>query len=58
MSKKDFIKLVTANILIAVITSILMMLILKVSINLENFLFFFLVSIITFILGHLIFLMK
>ena len=58
MSKKDFIKGVITNILIAVITSILMMLILKVSINLGNFLFFFIVSIITFILGHLIFLMK
>lgn len=58
MSKKDFIKGVITNILIAVITSILMMLILKVSINLGNFLFFFIVSIITFILGNLIFLMK
>lgn len=58
MSKKDFIKGVITNILIADITSILMMLILKVSINLGNFLFFFIVSIITFILGHLIFLMK
>mgnify|MGYP000893017923 FL=1 len=58
MSKKDIIKLVIANIIIAVITSILVILILKVSINLGNFLFFFIVSIITFILGHLIFLMK
>lgn len=58
MSKKDFIKGVVTNILIAVITSILMMLILKVSINLGNFLFFFIVSIVTFILGNLIFLMK
>lgn len=58
MSKKDFIKGVITNILIAVITSILMMLILKVSINLGNFLFFFIVSIVTFILGNLIFLMK
>lgn len=58
MSKRDIIKLVIANIIIAVITSILVILILKVSINLGNFLFFFIVSIITFILGHLIFLMK
>ncbi len=58
MSKKDFIKGVITNIAIGVITAILMMLILKVSINLGNFLFFFIVSIITFILGNLIFLMK
>ena len=58
MSKKDFTKGVITNIVFAATTSILMILILKVSINFSNFLFFFLVSIITFILGHLIFLMK
>lgn len=58
MNKNDTAKAVIANAVIAVITTILMMLILKVSINLGNFLFFFIVSIITFILGHLIFLMK
>ena len=58
MSKKDFIKGVITNIAIGVITTFLMMLILKVSITLGNFLFFFIVSIITFILGNLIFLMK
>lgn len=58
MSKKDFIKGVITNIAIGVITTILMMLVLKVSINIGNFNFFFLISIITFILGNLIFLMK
>lgn len=58
MSKKDFIKGVITNIAIGVITAILMMLVLKVSINIGNFNFFFLISIITFILGNLIFLMK
>lgn len=47
-------KVITANVIIAVITTFLMMLILKVSINLGNFNFFFLISIITFILGNLI----
>ena len=58
MSKKDFIKGVITNIAIGVITAILMMLVLKVNINIGNFNFFFLISIITFILGNLIFLMK
>ena len=47
-------KVITANAVIAVITAILMMLILKVNINIGNFNFFFLISIITFILGNLI----
>ena len=58
MSKKDFIKGVIINIVMAIITAILMMLVLKVNINIGNFNFFFLISIITFILGNLIFLMK
>ena len=58
MNKNDTAKAVIANAVIAVITTILMMLILKVSINFGNFNFFFLISIITFILGNLIFLMK
>lgn len=57
MNKKD-IKIITTNILIAVITTFVIMIILKVNINLSNFIFFFLISIITFILGNLIFLMK
>lgn len=58
MNKKDFIKGVIINIVMAIITAILMMLVLKVNINIGNFNFFFLISIITFILGNLIFLMK
>ncbi len=58
MSKKDIIKVVITNIVIAVITTFVMMLVLKVSINIGNFSFFLLLSIITFILGNLIFLIK
>ena len=58
MSKKDIIKLVIANIIIAVITTILMMLILKVSITLGNFTVLFIISIVIFLLGNLIFLIK
>lgn len=50
--------IVITNILIAVITTFVIIIILKVNINLSNFIFFFLISIITFILGNLIFLMK
>ncbi len=57
MNKKD-IKIITTNIIIAVITTFVVMIILKVNLNFENFNFFFLVSIVTFILGNLIFLMK
>lgn len=53
MSKKDIIKVV-----ITAITIFVMMLVLKVSINIGNFSFFLLLSIITFILGNLIFLIK
>ena len=58
MSKKDIIKLVIANIIIAVITTIWMMLILKVSITLGNFTVLFIISIVIFLLGNLIFLIK
>lgn len=58
MNKKDIIKGVITNIVIAVITTFVVMIILKVNLNFENFNFFFLVSIVTFILGNLIFLMK
>ena len=58
MSKKDFIKGVIANAVIAVITTILMMLILKVSITLGNFTVLFIISIVIFLLGNLIFLIK
>lgn len=57
MNKKD-IKIITTNIIIAVITTFVVIIILKVNLNFENFNFFFLVSIVTFILGNLIFLMK
>lgn len=58
MSKKDFIKGVIINAVIAVITTFLMMLILKVSITLGNFSVLFIISIIMFIIGNLIFLIK
>jgi hypothetical protein len=58
MNKREIIKVVTTNIVIAVITTFVVMIILKVNLNFENFNFFFLVSIVTFILGNLIFLMK
>ena len=58
MNKREIIKVVTTNIVIAVITTFVVIIILKVNLNFENFNFFFLVSIVTFILGNLIFLMK
>lgn len=58
MNKKDTAKAVIANAVIAVITTILMMLILKVSINLWNFIVLFIISIVIFLLGNLIFLIK
>lgn len=57
MSKKD-IAVVIANIGIAVITTFLMLLILKISINLGNFSVLFIISIVIFLLGNLIFLIK
>lgn len=58
MNKREIIKVVITNIIIAVITSILMMLILKVSITLGNFTVLFIISIVIFLLGNLIFLIK
>lgn len=58
MNKNDTAKAVIANAVIAVITTILMMLILKVSINLGNFIVLFIISIVIFLLGNLIFLIK
>lgn len=58
MNKRCVLEVVTTNIVIAVITTFVVMIILKVNLNFENFNFFFLVSIVTFILGNLIFLMK
>lgn len=58
MNRKDIAKMITANIAIAVITTFLMMLILKVSITLGNFSVLFIISIIMFIIGNLIFLIK
>ena len=55
MSKKD---IVIANIVISVITTFLMLLILKISINLGNFSVLFIISIVIFLLGNLIFLIK
>lgn len=58
MSKKDIIKVVITNIVIAVITTIIMLLILKIIINLGNFSVLFIISIVIFLLGNLIFLIK
>ena len=58
MNKNDTAKAVIANAVIAVITTILMMLILKVSINLGNFIVLFIISIVIFLLGNLIFLLN
>ena len=58
MNKNDTAKAVIANAVIAVITTILMMLILKVSINFGNFIVLFIISIVIFLLGNLIFLIK
>ena len=58
MNKKEIIKGVIINAVIAVITTFLMMLILKVSITLGNFSVLFIISIIMFIIGNLIFLIK
>lgn len=58
MNKNDTAKAVIANAVIAVITTILMMLILKVSITLGNFTVLFIISIVIFLLGNLIFLIK
>lgn len=58
MNKNDTAKAVIANAVIAVITTILMMLILKVSINLGNFIVLFIISIVIFLLGNLIFFIK
>lgn len=55
MNKNDTAKAVIANAVIAVITTILMMLILKVSINFGNFIVLFIISIVIFLLGNLIF---
>ena len=58
MNKNDTAKAVIANAVIAVITTILMMLILKVSITLGNFIVLFIISIVIFLLGNLIFFIK
>ena len=58
MNKNDTAKAVIANAVIAVVTTILMMLILKVSITLGNFTVLFIISIVIFLLGNLIFLIK
>lgn len=58
MNKNDTAKAVIANAVIAVITTILMMLILKVSITLGNFTVLFIISIVIFLLGNLIFFIK
>lgn len=58
MNKNNTAKAVIANAVIAVITTILMMLILKVSITLGNFTVLFIISIVIFLLGNLIFLIK
>lgn len=58
MNKNDTAKAVIANVVIAVVTTILMMLILKVSITLGNFTVLFIISIVIFLLGNLIFLIK
>ena len=58
MNKKEIIEGVIINVIIAVITTFLMMLILKVSITLGNFTVLFIISIVIFLLGNLIFLIK
>ena len=58
MNKKEIIEGVIINVIIAVITTFLMMLILKVSITLGNFSVLFIISIVIFLLGNLIFLIK
>ncbi len=58
MNKNDTAKAVIANAVIAVITTILMMLILKVSITLGNFIVLLIISIVIFLIGNLIFLIK
>ena len=58
MNKNDTAKAVLANAVIAVITTILMMLILKVSITLGNFFVLLIISIVIFLIGNLIFLIK
>lgn len=58
MNKREIIKGVIINVVIALITTFLMMLILKVSITLGNYMVLFIISIIMFIIGNLIFLIK
>lgn len=58
MNKNDTAKAVIANAVIAVITTILMMLILKVRITLGNFIVLLIISIVIFLIGNLIFLIK
>lgn len=53
MNKKDIIKGVITNIVIPVITAILMMLVLKMNINLENFVIVFIFILVIFFLGDL-----
>lgn len=53
MNKKDIIKGVITNIVIPVITAILMMLILKMNINLENFVVALIFVLVIFFLGDL-----
>ena len=53
MSKKDIIKGVITNIIIPVITATLMMFILKMNINLENFVIVFIFVLVIFFLGDL-----
>ena len=55
MNKKDSVKIIIANIIIAVITTFVVMLILKVNLNLGNFIVLFIISIVIFLLGNLIF---